>query len=108
MRYVILFFVVTASLLTGLANAAQTELMCEYGLRMSIAGDHRKDNVIEMIWQGYVYRMQRVVTSTGVNRFEHPQSGLIWISIPSKAMLLDGQEGTPVVSECTAIARTKQ
>ena len=107
MRYLILIFVVTASLLSGLANAAQTELMCEYGLRMSIAGDHRRDNVIEMIWQGYVYKMKRVATSTGVNRFEHPQSGLIWISIPSKAMLLDGQEGAPVVSECTTVARAK-
>jgi hypothetical protein len=107
MRCLILIFVVTASLLSGVANAAQTELMCEYGLRMSIAGDHRRDNVIEMIWQGYVYRMKRVATTTGVNRFEHPQSGLIWISIPSKAMLLDGQEGTPVVSDCTTIARAK-
>ena len=107
MRYLILFFVVTASLLSGLANATQTDLICEYGLRMSIAGDHRKDSVIELIWQGYVYRMKRVATSTGVNRFEHPQSGLIWISIPTKAMLLDGQEGTPVVSECTTVARAK-
>lgn len=107
MRYLILIFVVTASLLSGSVNAAQTELMCEYGLRMSIAGDHRRDNVIEMIWQGYVYRMKRVATTTGVNRFEHPQSGLIWISIPSKAMLLDGQEGSPVVSECTTVARAK-
>jgi hypothetical protein len=107
MRYLILIFVVTASLLSGSASAAQTDLICEYGLRMSIAGDHRKDSVIELIWQGYVYRMKRVATSTGVNRFEHPQSGLIWISIPSKAMLLDSQEGSPVVSECTTVARAK-
>jgi len=107
MRYLILIFVVTASLLSGSASAAQTDLICEYGLRMSIAGDHRKDSVIELIWQGYVYRMKRVATSTGVNRFEHPQSGLIWISIPSKAMLLDVQEGSPVVSECTTVARAK-
>ena len=107
MRYLILIFVVTASLLSGSANAAQTDLICEYGLRMSIAGDHRKDSVIELIWQGYVYRMKRVATSTGVNRFEHPQSGLIWISIPSKAMLLDGHEVTPVVSYCTTVARAK-
>lgn len=106
MRYLILIFVVTASLLASV-NAAQTDLICEYGLRMSIAGDHRKDSVIELIWQGYVYKMKRVATSTGVNRFEHPQSGLIWISIPSKAMLLDGQEGSPVVSECTTVARAK-
>ncbi len=107
MRYLILIFVVTASLLSGSVNAAQTDLICEYGLRMSIAGDHRKDSVIELIWQGYVYKMKRVATSTGVNRFEHPQSGLIWISIPSKAMLLDGQEGSPVVSECTTVSRAK-
>ena len=108
MRYRNFIVIVTALLLNGQAAAVQTDMVCEYGQRMSIAGDHRKDSVIEMIWQGYMYRMQRVPTTTGAHRYEHPQSGLIWISIPAKAMLLDGTEGTPVASECITIGRPKR
>lgn len=108
MRYKPFIFIVTAFLLSGRAAAAQIDMVCEYGQRMSIAGDHKKDSVIEMIWQGYIYRMERVPTSTGVHRFEHIQSGLVWISIPSKAMLLDRMQGTPVVSECVTSGRPKR
>ena len=108
MRYRFFIFIVTASLLSGLAMAGQTDMVCEYGQPMSIAGDHKKDNVIEMIWQGYIYRMERVPTSTGVHRFEHAQSGLVWISIPSKAMLLDRMQGTPVVNDCVTTGRPKR
>jgi hypothetical protein len=44
--------------------------------------------------------MQRVGTTTGAQRFEDPVSRLIWISIPSKSMLLDGGKGEPIVSDC--------
>jgi hypothetical protein len=108
MRFRNFIFIVTASLLSGQTAAIQTDMVCEYGQRMSIAGDHRKDSVIEMIWQGYMYRMERVPTTTGAHRYEHAQSGLIWISIPTKAMLLDRTEGTPVVSECITIGRPKK
>lgn len=108
MRYRTFIFIVTASLLSGIAVAAQTDMICEYGQPMSIAGDHKKDNVIEMIWQGYIYRMERVPTSTGVHRFEHAQSGLIWISIPSKAMLLDRMQSAPVVSDCLTSGKPKR
>lgn len=54
MRYKPFIFIVTAFLLSGRAAAAQIDMVCEYGQRMSIAGDHKKDSVIEMIWQGYM------------------------------------------------------
>jgi hypothetical protein len=40
-----------------------------------------------------------------VQRFEDPVSQLIWISIPSKSMLLDGSKGQPIVSECKVYTR---
>ena len=42
----------------------------ELGQRMAMRGDEKVDSVIELIWQGQRYNLQRVVTSTGANRFE--------------------------------------
>ncbi len=38
MRYKPFIFIVTASLLSGLAAAAQTDMVCEYGQRMLSQG----------------------------------------------------------------------
>lgn len=84
----------------GQANASTADLMCERAQPVFVGGDVVSDNVIDLVWRGRSYRMQRVGTTTGVQRFEDPVSGLIWISIPSKSMLLDGGKGEPIVSDC--------
>ncbi len=89
-----------ASLCGTRAHAAPVEWLCELGKRMAVAGDVMRDNIIELGWRGQMYNMQRVGTSTGAHRFEDPVSGLIWISIPDKAMLLDGSKGEPVANGC--------
>ncbi len=99
MRTLISTFIVMAAL-SGHALAARTDMVCEMGQPMSVAGDHRFDNVIEVIWRGRAYTMERVRTSTGAHRFEDNQSGLVWIGIPAKAMLLDSRRGAPVVNDC--------
>ncbi len=99
MRTLISTFIVLAAV-SGHALAARTDMVCELGQPMSIAGDHRFDNVIEVIWRGRAYTMERVRTSTGAHRFEDTQSGLVWIGIPAKAMLLDARRGAPVVNDC--------
>lgn len=91
-----------ASLAARPAQAMPSEMLCELGQRLSVIGDVIRDNAIELGWQGRMYRMLRVGTSTGAQRFEDPVSGLIWISIPEKAMLLDGSRGEPVANGCRA------
>ncbi len=98
-KFLMALFLV-ASLQAGQAVASPVELLCELGQKLSIAGDVIADNIIELGWKGRMYRMQRVGTSTGAHRFEDPGSGLIWVSIPGKAMLLDGRKGQPVANEC--------
>jgi hypothetical protein len=100
MRILMSILVVMLSLSGRETLAARTDMVCEFGQPMSIGGDHRLDNVIEVIWRGRAYTMERVRTSTGAHRFEDQQSGLIWISIPAKAMLLDARRGAPVVNDC--------
>ncbi len=88
--------------LTVSAGAMALDMTCETGKRMAVFGDQNNDNVIELHWGGGAYQMQRVPTTTGAHRFEHSGSGLIWISIPAKAMLLDRKLGAPVATECRA------
>ena len=84
----------------GQAHSSTADLMCERAQPVFVGGDVVSDNVIELVWRGRSYRMQRVGTTTGAQRFEDPVSRLIWISIPSKSMLLDGGKGEPIVSDC--------
>lgn len=99
------FLVLCACLLwASQAYGSTADLMCERAQPVLVGGDVAIDNVIELVWRGRSYRMQRVGTTTGVQRFEDPISRLIWISIPSKSMLLDGGKGEPIVSECRLLS----
>ena len=81
-------------------QATATELVCEMGQQIGMRGDQTIDNAIELIWKGQRYKLQRVATSTGANRFEDSVSGLVWIDIPAKGMLLDTRHGRPLANEC--------
>ncbi len=100
MKNVLKVLLCSAALLGMQAQAAATELVCELGQRMGVRGDQALDNSIELIWQGQRYNLQRVATSTGANRFEDSVSGLVWIGIPAKGMLLDARHGKPLANEC--------
>ncbi len=91
-----------ATLLAQQVHAKAVDMQCELGRQVSVAGDIHLDSAIDLNWKGKQYRMQRVNTSTGALRFEDQISGLVWISIPSKAMLLDSKRGEPVANECKA------
>lgn len=84
------------------AHASMVELVCESGKRVAVQGNQQTDNAIDLRWEGQIYHLLRVSTSTGANRFEDGISGLVWISIPSKAMLLNSKLGEPVANECKA------
>ena len=99
--------IVLLSLMTS-AGAMALEMTCEAGKRMAVFGDQNTDNIIELHWDGDAYQMQRVPTTTGANRFEHRSSGLVWISIAAKAMLLDRKLGAPVANECRTGAMQRQ
>ena len=91
-----------AALLPQLAHAQSMEFKCEAGQTMGVVGDANKDRAIELRWKGRSYSLERVSTTTGAQRFEEDASGLVWISIPSKAMLLDKRRGQPIANECLA------
>lgn len=71
---------------------------CEMGNRVEINADGEKH--LNLVWQGRIYKMAAVSTSTGALRFENQSDGLVWIQIPSKSMLLNAKIGRQLANEC--------
>lgn len=78
-------------LVTGVFN-------CEMGNRVDIEADVNND--VRLVWKGTKYTMTPVSTTTGAVRFENQSSGLVWIQIPAKSMLLNTRQGAQLANEC--------
>ena len=75
---------------------------CEQGLRVQV-GREIRDRVntrINLVWNGNSYRLERDFSYSGLPRFEDTSSGLVWIDLPWKGLLLDGKTNKPLVNEC--------
>ncbi|CAL61938.1 conserved hypothetical protein, putative exported protein [Herminiimonas arsenicoxydans] len=73
---------------------------CELGNKITTYYNASDDKHLAIRWKDKVHRMRRIGTSTGANRFENRKVGLVWIHIPSKAMLLDSGKGLQLANEC--------
>lgn len=73
---------------------------CELGNKLTIYGKEEQDEQIALHWNKRLHRMHRVGTTTGAHRFEDTKSGLVWIGIPTKGMLLDSKKGKQLANEC--------
>lgn len=73
--------------------------ICEFDNRITVRLNAAQ-NRIDLTWKGSSYPMSPVTTSTGALRFEDRSSGLVWIQIPSKSMLLNSKIGQQVANEC--------
>ena len=77
---------------------------CEQGLRVQV-GREVRDRVntrINLVWNGNSYRLERDISYSGLPRFEDTTSGLVWIDLPWKGMLLDSKTSKPLANECRA------
>ncbi|MEB0134102.1 hypothetical protein QN362_02030 [Actimicrobium sp. CCC2.4] len=80
--------------------APATEYKCELGNTLTIFRNDGDDNYIALRWHKVLTRMKRVATTTGAHRFENKRSGLVWIGIPAKGLLLDSRKGQQLANEC--------
>jgi pyruvate/2-oxoglutarate dehydrogenase complex dihydrolipoamide acyltransferase (E2) component len=71
---------------------------CDVGRSVTVSA--KDDNNVDLNWQGKNYAMAKVPTSSGAMRFEDKASGLVWIQIPSKSMLMDSKAGRQLAQDC--------
>ena len=81
-------------------NSLATDYKCELGATLTIFRNEGDDKYIALHFQKILTRMQRVGTTTGANRFENKRTGLVWIGIPAKGILLDAKQGHQLANEC--------
>lgn len=81
-------------------QALVTDYKCDLGATVTIFRNDGDDRYIALQWQKVLTRMQRVGTTTGANRFENKRSGLTWVGIPAKGILLDTKNGHQLANEC--------
>ena len=80
------------------------EYRCERGERLQIRRElaNAVNNRIELGWNGSQYLLVRDPSDSGLPRFEDSVSGLVWIDLPWKGLLLDGRTQKPLANECRA------
>jgi len=83
-----------------ISASATYEYHCELKDFLTIYTNADDNEHIAMRWKSRLYRLKRIATTTGANRFENKKVGLVWIGIPSKGMLLDSRHGQQLANEC--------
>ena len=81
-------------------GSTTAEYHCEMHDSLTIYTNLDDNDHIAMRWKNRIFRLKRVDTSTGANRFENKKAGLVWIGIPSKGMLLDSLHGQQLANDC--------
>lgn len=78
---------------------------CESGVRLQVERETREhiNYRIRIAWDGHSYLLERDPSYSGLPRFEDASSGLVWIDLPWKGLLLDGRTNRPLANECRSI-----
>jgi hypothetical protein len=84
----------------NVADMQATPYDCDLGAKLTIYTRPDDNQQIALRWNKRMHQMTRMQTSTGADRFENTVSGLVWIGIPAKGMLLDSKKGRQLANEC--------
>jgi hypothetical protein len=83
-----------------ISSGSHTDYQCDLGTELTIYENKGDPKHVALRWGKIVHRMRRIETTTGAERFENRRSGLVWIGIPAKGMLLDAKKGQQLANEC--------
>lgn len=81
-------------------DTTMTEFSCEMNNKVTVYRNLMDDTYIVLRWQNHLRRMEKVGTTTGARRYESAKTGLVWIGIPSKGILLDSKQNRQLANEC--------
>ncbi|MCC4116790.1 MliC family protein [Aromatoleum toluclasticum] len=73
---------------------------CDMGQRVDVQRTGGNANQIQIGWSGKRYQLARNPSHSGLPRFEDDRSGLVWIDLPWKSILLDRDTNKPLASDC--------
>ncbi len=73
---------------------------CELNRRVLVRQVSADQSEAVVGWNSRDYTLRMVQTSTGALRYEDKVSGLTWISVLGKSMLLDTKHGKQLANEC--------
>ena len=85
---------IAARVLTGKAD-------CEFSQAVDVDAVADRPGMFKVSYKGQSYMMVPEETTTGAVRLFNRRTGMVWLQIPSKSMLLDGREGHRLVDRCT-------
>lgn len=77
-----------------------TQWKCSGGTHFHLDGNLARDQILTLYWEGKKYKLPRINTITGAERYTDEASGMDLIVIPSKAMLLNRKLGGRLGDEC--------
>ena len=78
----------------------RTNFSCTQKQNFSVYKHPKDDSYVVMNWQNKNHRLTKVTTTTGAERYENKASGLTWVNIPAKSMLLDSKKGKQLANDC--------
>ncbi|MES2019245.1 MAG: hypothetical protein V4484_22365 [Pseudomonadota bacterium] len=82
------------------SNNKVANFSCELNNAVTIYSNDGDAEHIGLRWKKRLHRLTRVGTTTGAQRYENRNYGLVWINIPSKGMLLDSRQNRQLANEC--------
>ena len=85
-----------------IANRVLTgNAQCELNQGVNIEPVAEKPGLFRVTFKQVAYLMVPYETTTGAVRLEDKKSGVVWLQIPSKSMLMDQSAGKRLVDSCT-------
>jgi hypothetical protein len=73
---------------------------CDLNRRVELRQVAEDKKSVILYWERRNYTLHAVATQTGAIRLEDKVSGLTWITITGKSMLLDTRQGKQLANDC--------
>lgn len=73
---------------------------CELGKRLEVRTVSSDQQTAVLKWDQRDYTLRAVGARSGAVRYEDASSGLVWLMISTKSMLLDSKRGQRLADEC--------
>jgi len=76
------------------------ESQCEFGHKIQVIEHPSLPGRFLLEYRGIKHVLTPQPTTTGVIRLEDKRSGMIWLQVPVKSMLMDGKKGQRLADNC--------